>query len=1112
MSRKLKLRILTALNEAVNADDFERCGVEMVSPFYPGARLIRGGDDAGLDGVAHDEDGQVGIVTTTSQEATKNLRRNLRSHVASGGKRRRVVFVTHRHLSGRRQQNLTKLAQEEGFTLIEVFDQEAAAEFFYRHPDWRKQVLGIADTAPALALYPQTERIALPVPLIERDSVLDELRSATGDVLLVGKPGVGKTAVLRQLASEEWGLFDVGESRERVADAILETQPRRILVEDAHLNPDRLAQLRQLRTETGASFALVATTWPGGRAELAMTLGDARVFELEDLSRVHIGELIRQIGIQGPNELMRLLVDQSRGRPGLATTLALACVSGRVDKAASGRTLLEDTLRWYSRVLGGYEIRTALGVMALSGNRGASLDEIASALGVSRAKVSELLRRFAEGGLIDVGNRFVFERDEDYLSVQPEMLRYSLVEDVFFGSGALPLRETIDVLGSPPECLPPLISAIYRRHKVPTDLLLQVGKGDASCEAVEGLAAVRPDLVNTLVDSNPSHRVPLLKGLLRVDLKRGLLALMEAAVGDERVLHNSPDHPLRAVEQYLRHPGTPVAERRIAVDMALAWLAEGREEPVGLSIVASALTPGVEAVEQAPVEKHSIVIKTGLLPFPALRDLAEVWKTVADSLPSLALADLAPILEALHPWVFPHDSVPNVSTPEESAVLLLETAKSTMRSLAQTIDRPGFQVALIEKAHHAGFEIEVEIDPFFEALYPADRSGRDAENYETWDAVATEKVRELANGYMQVEPRALAERLKHVEDEARAAGLNRLRFTQKFVDVIANRADLREITLAFAEYELPPDLLVLVSEKIAARKPEAWEPFLLELFRMDLYRFGLVAVLLKTDSEQLKQAALAEVSEVHRTLIEVLLFRGELDEPTIQDLLRHEPAVAAVTAGHLRGDKLADLSDETRRLRREALLPASILDSWVLEALKTDSDLLHDWLLRWFQDLGSRSGVFFPDDVLDAIRTLPDDVRGDLIESLAAAKDIWLAAAVVSALVGDDVATAHRLLAREDLRSVHGAALTGVPTEAWAAKALVALDAGWSLEEVVQAVLPRSSWFWGPESAYRQQFLDGFNSLETEGDLRLQSLVEEANRQWGPQIQEMKAREKNEEL
>ena len=587
---------------------------------------------------------------------------------------------------------------------------------------------------------------------------------------------------------------------------------------------------------------------------------------------------------------------------------------------------------------------------------------------------------------------------------------------------------------------------------------------------------------------------------------------MEAAVGDERVLHNSPDHPLRAVEQYLRHPGTPVAERRIAVDMALAWLAEGREEPVGLSIVASALTPGVEAVEQASVEKHSIVIKTGLLPFQALRDLAEVWKTVADSLPSLALADLAPILEALHPWVFPHYSVPNVSTPEESAVLLLETAKSTMRSLAQTIDRPGFQVALIEKAHRAGFEIEVEIDPFFEALYPADRSGRDAENYETWDAVATEKVRELANGYMQVEPRALAERLKHVEDEARAAGLNRLRFTQKFVDVVANRADLREITLAFAEYELPPDLLVLVSEKIAARKPEAWEPFLLKLFRMDLYRFGLVAVLLKTDSEQLKQAALAEVSEVHRTLLEGLLIRGELDEPTIQDLLRHEPAVAAVTAGHLRGDTLADLSDETRRLRREALLPASILDFWVLEALKTDSDLLHDWLLRWFQDLGSRSGVFFPDDALDAIRTLPDDVRGDLIESLAAGKDIWLAAAVVSALVGDDVATAHRLLAREDLRSVHGAALAGVPTEAWAAKALVALDAGWSLEEVVQAVLPRSSTFWGPESAYWQQFLDGFNSLETEGDLRLQSLVEEANRQWGPQIQEMKAREKNEEL
>ena len=61
---------------------------------------------------------------------------------------------------------------------------------------------------------------------------------------------------------DDWGLFDDNWQISELEDAIRDMQPSRIVVDDAHLLGDRLARLRQLRTQMGIQFAIAAVTWP----------------------------------------------------------------------------------------------------------------------------------------------------------------------------------------------------------------------------------------------------------------------------------------------------------------------------------------------------------------------------------------------------------------------------------------------------------------------------------------------------------------------------------------------------------------------------------------------------------------------------------------------------------------------------------------------------------------------------------------------------------------------------------------------------------------------------------------------------------------------------------
>ena len=354
MSDTLDRAIRDAIARPLDGTTFERCAVDLLREVYPSLRPVEGGNDAGMDGVGELPDGTpFFLVATVQKDGRANLERSVKSHIDAGGERRAVVFATSRPISGRRRIELAnRLREEFGVRLVEVHDRGDFVDRLYRDPGWRRELLGVPGEAQALSRLPATRRPTPEIPLIGRDQELHQLSALEGDLVLVGKPGIGKTFLLQNLVEGDWGLFDDGWDIEKLEDAIRDMQPARIVVDDAHLQGDRLSTLRQLRTQMGDDFTIVAVTWPGSVDEVVGTLPDATRLEIRELERDQILRVIEEVGVAGPVPLQAHIVNQAQGRVGLAVTLAHASLTGDLRDVATGDALLHDLVGWYTRMIG----------------------------------------------------------------------------------------------------------------------------------------------------------------------------------------------------------------------------------------------------------------------------------------------------------------------------------------------------------------------------------------------------------------------------------------------------------------------------------------------------------------------------------------------------------------------------------------------------------------------------------------------------------------------------------------------------------------------------------------------------------------------------------------
>lgn len=1085
--------IETGLAGQLDPDVFESCAADLLRDEWPSLVPVRGGGDEGQDGAVGDlEGGAFPLIITISSDVIGNLSRNLETFAAKGHLGRRVIVATSQALTAQRRNNLERRAVQKGFQLAQIYDRSAFADRLYHSPSWCRGLLGITSRSSAVAAVPLTSRPLLKTKLIGRDGSIEWLRATTGDRVLTGEPGSGKTHLLYMLAQEDWCGFMVTAERDALADAIREQQPQVIVVDDAHVRPDWLEQLTQLRRETGAEFNIVVTVWPGHEERFVHQLGIAAegVHRLGRLTRKQIVEVIHETGVGGPDELIRSMVDQAVGRPGLAVTLASLCLMGNIRDVTLGDALAR-SVRSTLRSVVGDDGAKLLAAFAAGGRDGMPVDGVSEFLGISRLEAARQVADLAYGGVVT--EKLVGPAQESWMIVEPEVLRYALVRDDFFqGPVRLPYWQLIDRAPSRAEAVSVLVGAAGRGADVSRDLLraeiASVNSGDVwehytwigSAEA-EWVLATRPDLIERVSDA----------ALVRAP-DAALSLLLNRAVGRGNDVNHQTDHPLRKVRDWIEeaYPGSGqgVERRRILLTATVRWLDGGGDTRVGTEAIAIAVSPQFHLGSTDPGAGDTFRWSRGPLTLSELDDVAKLWGEAVALAKAGLEVDLPRLVTAVEDWAYPYRAMLGEPNPDVSAKMQGCAAKVLSDLLSIGLPNDALLLKAAPVAEHLKVDLGGEPSEQFALLFGHPRFSS-TEDWQARRLKEDEAFRKLASRLAVQAPSAVIDALEEQQVLAREAGLGHGRLLQLANHLSAVVED--PVTWLNTLMERRAD--AEFTARFVARCAELGGPGALAALRkaIESTRFKHVAssVVVRTGATD------ADITELaFRTLSEdarhagYACSLGGVDADILSRLFtstRSDVAGLAAAGAWQADPTLAQgpLAQEWRR----AMVRCPLLTFAVREALSSHPGLAHDWLRRhlpienavtWF------SSEEEPDTLIDPL----DSQARSCILSVLTDENVPLR--FVVRLVGDDINLYRELLAQPRLIRHHLQPIHTLPDEAWCERVKAALQHGYSVDEIaaVAADWPSEGWT-GPRSMMFEGRRMRFKAYEESDDPGVGSVV-----------------------
>lgn len=1078
MRDPLYRKILERLDGDLDPKVFEHCAADLLRSEWPTLVPVPGGSDFGVDGTAGLPNGPI-LISTTQADVIGNLRKSLKSYVKSGEKVRTALLATSRELTARRRRNLEQAAERATFNLLQIYTREALADRLYQNERWLKELLDLTGNLDALSLFPITGRPLIGQTLIGRDEDLSWLLRTTGDVLVVGQPGSGKTFLMHIAARQGDGLFVVDHDLSQVAAEIREKSPRFLAVDDAHVHVELVQGLRRLREQTHGTFRILANCWPGERqsAQRALDVGAASIRQLELLTRDEIVEVLKMAGVSGPRGLVRELVNQADGRPGLAVTLCQLWLRGDVEPLVNADALFADAHHTFGQLVGD-QATTILAVFAVGGDWGMRLDVAADYLKMSLPDLLAAVTRLAAGGVLtDIGDR---------LSVRPAALRHALVRDTFFARArSLPIDRLLADVPNVNEATLTLIGARARGAPVPDELLHHLVEASRSSETWSAFVRLGPAEARWTLTKHPDLLESVGDAALDVWPTGVLPLLLNAAVGDERRLGQHPSHPLRIIGTWTGSgaPGTghAMSRRQQLTDAVLSWLNTGGDVDVALQATASALSPGFEDIASSPGSARSILMTWGLLSTPELHAVQALWDPLFRALSQRQPTKWSPLFDLIHNWLFPIRGPLDI--PQNPRAIMTAFALRMAQDLAvAAADRPGALHKLRKILARTEHDLQVPIDPDFEVLYPVREWGTDLRAEE---AAQAEAARTLAARWLREQPTAVAERLTALEREAESADVTWPRWGPFVCAQIAAATD-RPLNWAEAlrDASARGELLNPFLKRLVDLGGDAESSFIKAcLDRPELRRAAVAAVLVSTQaSPDLLELSLARLDGM-ADVVEFWCARGEVSEPVADRLLQHpDAAIASAAAGGLWHRERSQAA--SRPGWRDVILASTAEHDYNLEEVfRAHPDIAADWLKARMRE---NADVFWRRShvVETAASVLSVDQRRTVLGEIR--DEVW-ADDVVGLIVGDDVDVFRTLLQADQLRDFHLTPLHGHPNEKWVTKARVAVEAGYSPEQLVDAAFGFSSGWRGSESGMWGEWVERFDWLKQQADEAMQA-------------------------
>lgn len=1086
MPNSLHKKILEGLEGVRDHDLFERCVCGLLRSAYPTLVHIHGGQDAGMDGVAA---GGPVLIATTGEDVTRNLTENIDSHLSQWGEHAfdRFVFATSRDLTPPQRHKLHDRAREKGVELEQTYDRQNLADLLYDNPRWRIKLLGIPGDAPALSEVPRSRRPLLDLELVGREADLEWLRSTRGDRLLFGEPGSGKTFLLLQLVREGKARFLARKDWGAVRDAYLEERPAIIIVDDAHLDPEQLDRLRQVRQDIDAEFEILATCWLGEKDQVAEALRvtSKNMRRLELLTRKEILEVLEQAGVRAKSEYMGDLIDQSANKPGLAVTLASLWLRGEWQGVLTGQALRRSLIGSLTRVLGGEDPTLLLASFALGGDRGVTLDLVAEATGWNPAQVWDLaVRKIAASGVLA-------PRGKETLAVEPRVLRYALLKEVFFSSLPAPFdyRDLLEKAPSTASGVENLVLAVQRGVEVPRWELLAWVRKAGSDAAWESLAYVDRLAALWSLENYPGPVEVVARAALRHSPSEAIQRLLKSAetASSDPDASSQPMDDLKTWLKQIEATEELLRRRRLVMQAAKTYLESGGQKSIGLTAIFAALALRLERDRRTP-DRMGVTYQMGHLPVSAVEHVYRMWTEVRDSVTELDEETWPSLANAVEQWVRP--SLPGKAFSDEELQRVWSSARRLLQDLVPLAEgSPGLTAGLTRLAQRIdGFDLGLATDPVFETLFPLWTEQGEGQR---------ERALALALEWSKREPQEVASKLKSYEDEAAKIHHGSSRLTVTLCHALVESVDRPEPWLsAFLDQELPAELVLPFLEKTIDSRQEGWELRIQQCLDIDAYALPTATMVLRLDP--VPEAPLDTTLERLKAYpqgVETACLLGQVPLSTLRRLFSAAPwnlALAAAIGEWQSGPEMSireEVQEEWRRVILRAktneykgvqLGPSQ--EYWLRHVLTNDPVLAVGWLQSRFQDQElpryiSESGPFAAAvAALDTEQKL--QILGDL-ERLAESPDRQGFVGDLLGLLVESPDLYQHLLASSRLERFRFTPLERPPwDESWQGLAECALDAGIEPRQVAERSFCLSHSYAGAGVEYWGKWETAFAKME----------------------------------
>ena len=1086
-------QIIERLKGRVDPDLFEACASDILRTDFPTLVPIRGGGDAGMDGAVADDKGlPFPLICTTSEDVIGNLTKNLKSYLSNGGTRREAVFATTQELTQKRRKNLETRAQELGFVLIQIYTQAAFADRLYYNPRWCLELLNLTGEPSPISIVPLTKRPFLGETLIGREGDMDWVKQTKGDRLLVGQPGSGKTFLLHLYAKQNEGLFVIRKDCTAIASAIRTQNPKALIVDDAHVDSDFLVELRQLREQIGASFEIIATCWPNAQDKIAGTLNlpISQIHQLKLLTRDEVVEVVKSAGIKGPLELIREIVSQAQGRPGLAVTLTFLCLQGDIRRVALGDALSESILTTFEPMVG-KKASAVLAAFAIGGDSGMPMKVVANALKQSEMKIRCIVTELASGGIVSEIAR------ENTLSVNPAALRFALVRDIFFkGPQSLSPEQLIETAPDLNEVAITLIGAKARGAHVPPDKLLMILEKARSEDAWVGYTLLGKDEANTVIERHPELLIRIARAALHKTPERVIPLLLKGAVGDERALHSSPDHSLRLIGDWIKesYPGSGVVieRRETLLKVIKDVISKGMDERVCFKALPFVFSLRYEYHTTDPGLGRTVTFTHGPITLDEIKRIASFWPEVLSIVKKLKNPDWSLVMEVINEIAFPFISN---TYPGFYEVRKKIVAQMLGDLLALSGTRIGLSHRIKDISQQLKIKLKVKLDKDFETLFPSREMG----DWKIAQEFQRKALLKLAEKWAKLTPDKTVERIALLEVEAKSVGINCQRWTPNLCWEIAQKVKLRLPWInAMVDAGLSGDLIKPFLRQAALKNETGWKMVISECLSNKNLKWVAISILLtiQPPPTYLMKKALQDLEGFTET-IKILCFRKEIPEETLVQLLRHpDPLIAGTAAiGEWESDPKGEVRDRLKNDWEKAMLRLNY-DEYILgEILKHNSELAYKWLRIHIKQKN------VPYEMLKiyqkAISSLNMENRKELLMTFP--KDSWRSE-IINFLVGDSLELYRILLEDKNKKQFHLLPLSKYKDysfehevwkeDDWISKAKAAIDAGYTPEVVARTVFPIESSWSGNESDMWKRSIDRYNGLCSNKDPRIRKVGE----------------------